>query len=52
MVAALGALVTNAQNLPDYKLSEFTLGEHISGDKVNLSKLEGKVVAIEYWGTR
>jgi hypothetical protein len=33
-------------------LSKFSLGAHISGDEVDLSKMSGKVVAIEYWGTR
>jgi len=36
----------------EHTLSEFKLGEHISGAKVDLSAQEGKVVAIEYWGTR
>lgn len=39
-------------DVPDLKLSQFTLGDHVSGEKVDLSKMEGKVVAIEYWGTR
>ncbi|MFN0127112.1 MAG: hypothetical protein ACKV19_10565 [Verrucomicrobiales bacterium] len=34
----------------DKKLSEFSIGEIISGDPVELDKLEGKVVAIEFWG--
>ena len=46
------AFAANAQNVPDHTLSDFKLGDHISGDKVDLSKLDGKVVAIEYWGTR
>ena len=38
--------------VPDHKLSEFTLGSHVSGPEVDLSKQDGKVVVIEYWGTR
>jgi hypothetical protein len=38
--------------VPDHSLSDFKLGEHISGEETDLSKLDGKVVAIEYWGTR
>ena len=36
----------------EHTLSEFSLGEHLSGPEVKLDKLEGKVVVIEYWGTR
>ena len=35
-----------------YTLSDFKLGDHISGEKRKLSKLDGKVVVIEWWGTR
>ena len=51
---AVGALASagRAQDLPDHKLSEWRLGNTISGEKPDLSKMEGKVVAIEYWGTR
>jgi len=52
VATALCAITSHAQNLPDFKLSEFKLKKHISGDDVKLSELEGKVVAIEYWGTR
>ncbi len=45
------ALVGAAQGEGE-KLSDFSLGEHISGDDVKLDKLEGKVVVIDYWGTR
>tara|TARA_B100001057_G_scaffold449065_1_gene489935 strand:+ start:1182 stop:1370 length:189 start_codon:yes stop_codon:yes gene_type:complete len=41
----------NAQETK-YTLSDFELGEHVSGEKLKLSKLDGKVVVIEYWGTR
>ena len=39
-------------SVPDHKLSEFKLGDVVSGEKVDFSKMEGKVVTIEYWGTR
>jgi hypothetical protein len=50
-LSGLSALAQDAA-VPDHKLSEFTLGKHVSGEEVDLSKLEGQVVAIEYWGTR
>tara|TARA_B100001250_G_scaffold256017_1_gene220397 strand:- start:650 stop:838 length:189 start_codon:yes stop_codon:yes gene_type:complete len=43
--------ISNAQEAK-HTLSDFELGEHVSGDKRKLSKLDGKVVVIEYWGTR
>ncbi len=51
-VSISGSLAVGQDAVPDHSLSDFTLGDHISGDKVDLSKLEGKVVTIEYWGTR
>ena len=48
--SALSAL--GQDSVPDHKLSEFKLGDVVSGEDIDLSKLEGKVVAIEYWGTR
>mgnify|MGYP003316360476 FL=1 len=42
---------SNAQET-EYTLSDFELGEHVSGEKRKLSNLDGKVVVIEYWGTR
>jgi len=45
------ALSSNAQEA-EHTLSEFKLGEHVSGEKVKLADLGGKVVVIEYWGTR
>ena len=38
--------------LPDNTLSEWKFGETLFGDKADAKDLEGKVVAIEYWGTR
>ncbi len=46
--SALAALAQESE----HKLSDFSLGEHVSGEKVNLDKMDGKVVVIEYWGTR
>jgi len=34
----------------DKTLSDFTIGEIISGEKADPDSLEGKVVAIEFWG--
>jgi hypothetical protein len=39
-------------SVPDYSLSDFELGEHVAGEKLKLSQLDGKVTVIEYWGTR
>jgi hypothetical protein len=36
----------------EYSLSDFKLGTQVSGDTVKLDELEGKVVVIDYWGTR
>ena len=36
--------------LPDHELSEWKIGDIISGDQVALKDLKGKVVAIENWG--
>jgi hypothetical protein len=49
---AFSAISALGQGVPDHNLSDFKLGDHVSGDNVDLSTLEGKVVAIEYWGTR
>jgi hypothetical protein len=59
--AGLGAIICCAalsiagmaqDTVPDHSLSEFTLGELVSGNEVDFSTLQGKVVTIEYWGTR
>lgn len=36
--------------LPDHNLSEWTLGEHLFGDEVEMKNLEGRVVVLEVWG--
>ena len=51
VAGAFAAGVRAAEELPDHKLSEWRVGDTVSGEKVDLSKLDGKVVAIEYWGT-
>jgi hypothetical protein len=53
LLAAAPAL--HAQDSPtkpvsDKKLADFTIGEIISGEKADEEALEGKVVAIEFWG--
>ncbi len=53
ILAALGAFaLCNTAQGAEHTLSEFNLGDHLSGPEVKLDKLEGKVVVIEYWGTR
>ncbi|MFT4641899.1 MAG: hypothetical protein ACI8T1_005243 [Verrucomicrobiales bacterium] len=37
-------------DVPDHSLSEWKLGDLISGTDVKLEDLKGKVVAIEQWG--
>ena len=53
MVIAAGGLANAGRaddELPDHKLSEWRLGNGVGESKVDLTKMEGKVVAIEYWG--
>jgi thiol-disulfide isomerase/thioredoxin len=38
--------------LPDAKLSDFTIGEVVSGPAVSLANTGGKAVVIEAWGVR
>jgi hypothetical protein len=52
LAAVLASARDDAPAVPDHSLSDFSLGEHVSGEETDLSKLDGKVVAIEYWGTR
>lgn len=48
---ALGSAFGADDELPDHKLTEWRIGEIVSGDStLKLDKLEGKVVAIENWG--
>ncbi|MDE0570188.1 MAG: hypothetical protein OSB44_05860 [Verrucomicrobiales bacterium] len=43
---------TDADVNAEHSLSDFKLGDHVSGEERKLSKLKGKVVVLEYWGTR
>ena len=56
LVAAIACITTwrvsADDELPDHNLSEWRAGETLVGTSVDLKKTEGKVVAIEYWGTR
>jgi hypothetical protein len=38
--------------LPDAQLGDWKIGQTLRGDEVKAEDLEGKVVVIEYWGTR
>lgn len=49
-MTAIGYAQNDPTEVPDHKLSEWKLGDSISGEAVKLSDLKGKVVAIEYWG--
>ena len=46
------ALVGQAIAAPDFKLSELKMGKIVAGDEIDLDALDGRVVAIEYWGPR
>ena len=46
----ISVALANDDELPDHNLSEWKIGEIISGEDVKLSDLNGKVVAIENWG--
>jgi len=39
-------------NLPDQSLSDYRIGSAVRGKELKPEELEGKVVVIEYWGTR
>jgi hypothetical protein len=47
---ALPAQDSPTKPISDQKLSNFKIGEIISGDPADAKSLEGKVVAIEFWG--
>ena len=51
MSVGLTALPAKAADA-EHSLSDFKLGDHVSGEERKLSKLKGKVVVLEYWGTR
>lgn len=47
----LASLIEAAEK-SDHKLSEWSLGETLFGEKVTKNEMEGKVVVIEHWGVR
>ena len=49
-VPAASAKDTETKPVSDKTLSDFQIGEIISGDKADQDSLKGKVVAIEFWG--
>ncbi|MEN8847013.1 MAG: hypothetical protein ABF377_02920 [Akkermansiaceae bacterium] len=49
---AMSQAIAQDGDLPDHKLSEWTLGEHLFGDEVEMDTLKGRVVVIEEWGVR
>ena len=51
MSVGLTALPAKAADA-EHSLSDFKLGDHVSGEERKLSKLKGNVVVLEYWGTR
>lgn len=53
-IATIATMRLEAQegNLPDQSLSDYRIGSAVRGEERKLEELEGKVVVIEYWGTR
>ncbi|MDA7537992.1 hypothetical protein N8539_02495 [Akkermansiaceae bacterium] len=49
---AMSQAIAQDGDLPDHKLSEWKLGEHLFGDEVEMKTLKGRVVVIEEWGVR
>ena len=52
LLLLLCCLTTSPLPAEDYKLADWTFGEIIAGDEMDLDALNGRVVAIEYWGPR
>ena len=50
LVPAVSAQDGPTKQVSDKKISDFTIGEIISGDKADEESLKGKVVALEFWG--
>ncbi len=50
--AALAVPALSAADLPDQSLSDYKVGETVSGEAVKLDNLEGRVVVLEYWGVQ
>ena len=51
-MTASSVTTAQAEDLPDHKLSEWSLGTVVQGDTYTQKDLEGKVVVIEDWGVR
>jgi thiol-disulfide isomerase/thioredoxin len=54
-ILALGfglAAVAGAEETSEHKLSEWSLGETLFGEKVSKADMDGKVVVIEHWGVK
>lgn len=52
VIGLISGLASAADDeLPENTLSEWEFGDVIFGDAVKTGSLNGKVVAIEYWGT-
>ncbi|MBP7948434.1 MAG: hypothetical protein KA004_02175 [Verrucomicrobiales bacterium] len=56
-IAILGACFTSAclakkddDKVPEADLSAVSLGDIISGEKVDIKAMAGKVVVLDYWG--
>lgn len=54
---AIAAVIAAGLALPivhaaDQTLDDFKIGKTVRGDEVKEKELEGRVVVIEYWGTR
>ena len=53
LILGLGlASLMGADEKSEHKLSEWSLGETLFGEKVTKSDMEGKVVVIEHWGVK
>lgn len=50
LVSLLGLVEVEA--VPNHTLSEFKISKHLAGPEVDLNKVKGKVVVLDYWGTR
>lgn len=48
----LSCVASNPLPAEDYKLEDWTFGDIVAGDEMDLEKLDGRVVAIEFWGPR
>jgi thiol-disulfide isomerase/thioredoxin len=48
--SSVSAAETSTKPVSDKTLADFTVGEIISGDKVDMKAMAGKVVVVEFWG--